>query len=257
MHRGMSAIRALAQRLTRLQANMSGSVSMQQNGGTPAIVYDKTPGIDQDRGSGGAAANNEVTVMGQHRDNFSRFIRNSDNKGAPYFTAGEMGVLQLGLTSVELESLKQADVDFYKVLNAYSMPSTEFNSHDSSTESNVKEMRVAMYTNAIEPNVTRVCDGLRKGTAAIFGDNKCIRGDYSKVVVLQENQKDKMLAWAAAPVFVPNELRLAFGQDESTDPNADKMYIKTGYVAIEDLNIEVQPINNEANDYGQADQGGS
>lgn len=254
--RGMSAIKALAQRLTRLQANMSGSVSMQQNGGTPVIVYDKTPGIDQDRGSGGAAANNEVTVMGQHKDNFSRFLRNSDNKGAPYFSAGEMGVLQLGLSSVELESLKQADVDFDKICNAYSMPATEFNKSAASTESNVKEMRVAMYTNAIQPNITRVCDGISEGTTDIFGENKCVRGDYSKVVALQENQKDKAAAWASLPGIVINEMRLAFGQDEISDPMADKLLIKSGYVLADDLNIDVQPIDNTANDYTGNQAGG-
>lgn len=248
-HRGMSAIKALAQRLTRLSANMSGSVSMQQNGGTPVIVYDKTPGIDQHLASGGTAANNEVSVMGQHKENFARFIRNSDNKGAPYFSAGEMGVLQLGLTSVELESLKQAEVDFDKICNAYSMPSTEFNSSAARTESNVKEMRVAMYTNAIIPNVTRVCAGISKGTTDIFGENKCARGDYTGVVVLQENQKDKAAAWAALPAIIVNEMRKAFGQDESTDPMADRLLIKSGYILADDLNIDIQPIDNTANDY--------
>lgn len=243
-HRGMSAIKALAQRLTRLQANMSGSVSMQQNGGTPVIVYDKTPGMDT------SSNNGEVTVMGQHKDNFGRFIRNSDNKGAPYFAAGEMGVLPLGLTSVELESLKQADVDFDKICNAYSMPATEFNKSAASTESNVKEMRVAMYTNAVIPNITRVCDGVSAGVVDVFGENKCIRGDYSKVVVLQENQKDKAAAWAAMPAIVINEMRLAFGQDKSTDPMADVLLVKTGYALADDLNINVQPIDNTANDYG-------
>lgn len=247
--RGMSAIKALAQRLTRLQANMSGSVAMQQNGGTPAIVYDKTPGIDQDRGSGGAAANEEVSVVGQRKDSFGRFIRNPDNKGAPYFAAGEMGVLQLGLTSVEMESLQQADVDFAKIANAYSMPTTEFNSHDSSTESNVKEMRVAMYTNAIIPNITRVCNAISKGTTDVFGENKCARGDYSQVVVLQENQKDKATAWASMPGIIINEMRLAFGQDILTDPMADKLLIKTGYQLADDLNIDIEPIYNAANDY--------
>ena len=54
-NRGLSPIKALAQRLTRLQANMSASVSQMQNGGVPSIVYDKTPGIDSPRGSGGQA----------------------------------------------------------------------------------------------------------------------------------------------------------------------------------------------------------
>lgn len=250
-HRGMSPIKALAQRLTRLQANMSASVSQMQNGGVPSIVYDKTPGIDQDRGSGGSANNNEVTVMGQHKDNFSRFLRNSDNKGAPYFAAGEMGVIPLGLSLVELDALVMGDVDFDKICNAYSVSSTEFNNKKASTESNVSQMGKATYTNAIIPNVTRVCDALTIGTHDVFGDNKCIKPNYSGVEVLQENKKDKAVMWATMPGIVLNEMRLDFGQDELADEMADKLLIKTGYQLADDLNIDIEPIDNTANDYGK------
>lgn len=249
-HRGMGAIKALAQRLTRLQANMSASVSQMQNGGVPSIVYDKTPGIDQDRSSGGEALNNETTVMGQHKENFARFLRNPENKGAPYFSAGEMGVLNLGLSLVELDAIAQADVDFDKICNAYSLSSVLFNNKKSSTESNVKEMRKDMYTNAIIPNVLRICDGLKKGTVNIFGEGKGIRPDLSKIPELQENMKEKATAWAALPAIVLNEMRLDMGQDESADPMADQLLIKTGYQLASDLNIDVQPIDNTANDYG-------
>lgn len=255
-HRGMSPIKALAQRLTRLQANMSASVSQMQNGGVPSIVYDKTPGIDQRYGSGGVSANNEVTVMGQHKDNFSRFLRNSDNKGAPYFAAGEMGVLQLGLSLVEMDALVMGDVDFDKICNAYSISSVLFNNKKASTESNVKEMRKDMYTNAIIPNVLRACDAIHKGTIDIFGENKCIRPDVGEIDELQEDMKDKAMGWAALPFIVPNEMRISMDQDELSDPAADKLYAKQGYVLLDDLNIDVQPINNAANDYA-GNQAGS
>lgn len=61
--------------------------------------------------------------------------------------------------------------------------------------------------------------------------------------------KQKADAWAAMPVFVPNKMRESMGQDISDDPAADKLYIKNGYVVIEDLNINVQPIDNTAGDY--------
>jgi len=256
-HRGMSAIKALAQRLTRLQANMSASVSQMQNGGVPSIVYDKTPGLDSGRGSGGSALNEEVSVMGMHKDNFSRFLRNADNKGAPYFAAGEMGVLPLGLSLVELDALMQADVDFDKICNAYSISSVLFNNKKASTESNVKEMRKDMYTNAIIPNVIRVCNALTMGTVDIFGPGKCFKPETSEIPELQADMKAKADGWAALPAIVINEMRVSMGQDEITDPMADKLLIKTGYQLSEDLNMEVEPIDNTANDYGKTNPGNS
>ena len=255
-NRGLSPIKALAQRLTRLNANMAASVSQMQNGGVPSIVYDKTPGINSSRGSGGSL-NEDVNVIGQRKDSFSRFIRNSDNKGAPYFAAGEMGVLPLGLSLVELDALMQADVDFDKICNAYSVSSTLFNNKKASTESNVKEMRKDMYTNAIIPNVLRACDAIKKGTIDIFGDGKGVRPDLSKVPELQEDMKAKADGWAALPGIVINEMRVSMGQDESTDPMADKLLIKSGYQLADDLNIDVQPIDNTANDYGKTNPNNS
>lgn len=230
--RGLSPIKSLAQRLTRLQANMSASVSQMQNGGVPSIVYDKTPGI-------------EAGVMGQHKENFARFLRNSDNKGAPYFSGGELGVLQLGLSLADLDALQLADVDFDKICNAFGISSVLFNNKKASTESNVKEMRVDMYSNAIIPKVELVSDAL---TAGING-GYIVKPDTDHIPELQEDMKSKADAWAALPAFVPNEMRESMKQDKSTDPNADKLYIKTGYVSMDDLNIDLQQVDNAAGDY--------
>ena len=236
---------------------MSASVSQMQNGGVPSIVYDKTPGLYSVRGSEGSALNEEVSVMGMHKDNFSRFLRNADNKGAPYFAAGEMGVLPLGLSLVELDALLQADIDFDKICNAYSISSVLFNNKKASTESNVKEMRKDMYTNAIIPNVIRVCNALTQGTQDIFGTGKRFKPETSEIPELQVDMKAKADGWAALPAIVINEMRVSMGQDESTDPMADKLLIKTGYVVADDLNIDVTPINNAANDYGKTNTNNS
>ncbi len=251
--RGLGAMKALAQRLTRLQANMSASVSQMQNGGVPSIVYDKTPGVDVNYGNA-QASNNEATIMGQHKDNFSRFLRNSDNKGAPYFAAGEMGVIQLGLSLVEMDALVMADIDFDKICNAFSISSVLFNNKKASTESNVKEMRKDMYTNAIIPNVLRVCNALTYGTQDIFGQGKCVRPELSEIPELQQDMKDKATAWAALPAFIPNEMRESMGMDQLDDPQADLLYIKNGYTLLDDLNISVAPLDNAANDYVSPDK---
>jgi len=247
--RGCGPLKSLSQRLTRLQANMAASVSQLQNGGVPSIVYDKTPGVDAERSSGGSGLNNEVTVMGQHKENFARFLRNPENKGAPYFTAGEMGVIPLGLSLVDMDALAAADIDFDKICNAYGISSVLFNNKKASTESNVKEMRKDMWTNAIIPNIKRVCDGITAGTKDIFGEGYCIKGNFDDIQELKEDDKKKAEVWAALPVFIPNELRKEFGQAQLTDPDANKLYVKQGYVPLDDLNINIDPIKDEG-DYG-------
>ncbi len=247
--RGISPIKALAQRLTRLQANMSLSVAQLQNGGVPSIVYDKTPGLDADRGTGGSAIVEETSVMGQHKDNFARFLRNPENKGAPYFAAGEMGVIQLGLSPVDMDALASADVDFDKICNAYSISSVLFNNKKASTESNVKEMRKDMYTNAIIPNLKRVCDGLTAGTVDVFGEGKCIKPDLDDIPELQVDLKDKAAAFASLPVFRPNDVLKGMDLEPDTSPEADKLYIKAGYTTFDEMNT-IDPID-PTGDYGQ------
>ncbi len=154
-----------------------------------------------------------------------------------------------------LDAIAQADVDFDKICNAYSLSSVLFNNKKSSTESNVKEMRKDMYTNAIIPNVIRMCDGIRKGTVDIFGEGKGIRPDLSKIPELQENMKEKATAWAALPAIVLNEMRYDMGMDQLDDEMADRLLIKQGYQLADDLEIEVQPIDNTANDYAATDTG--
>lgn len=165
-----------------------------------------------------------------------------------------MGVIQLGLSLVELDALVMSDVDFDKICNVFSISSTLFNNKKASTESNVKEMRKDMYSNAIIPNIIRVCDGITKGTKLIFGDNKSIRADFDDVKELQDDKKVNAEAWAAMPFIVPNEMRVSMGMDSLTDPQADKLYSKSGYTLLDDLNIDVAPLDNQANDYGQTDQ---
>ena len=114
-----------------------------------------------------------------------------------------------------------------------------------------------MYTNAIIPNILRACDAIKKGTIDIFGQGKGIRPDLSRVPELQEDMKQKADGWAALPAIVINEMRVSMGQDESTDPMADKLLVKTGYVVADDLTMVVDPIDNTANDYGKTNTNNS
>jgi len=113
-------------------------------------------------------------------------------KYTPVFKAtGEMGYIELGLKLADLEVAELSKLDFKKLCNAYSVSDTLFNNSDASTESNVKEMRKALYTNAILPNVIRARDALIQGLLPHYSDFKrAIEHDLSGVMELQGNMKE-------------------------------------------------------------------
>lgn len=219
--RGYSPLQALAKRLSRIDSNIDVSTAQMQNGGVPGIVYEKmnTDGIK--------------TVVDNRKDNFYRYLQNSSNKGAPYFSHGDLGYIELGLKLADLETAELAKIDFKKLCNAFGVSDILFNNSDASTESNVKIMTKRLYTNTILPDVMRVGDAFNKG---LITDGKTIiKHDISEVTELQEDLKAKADMFAALPFFIPNDVLMAFDYEASKDPLMGKVYIKNGYQLLEDV----------------------
>lgn len=235
--RGLSPIKVLAQRLTRVQANMDVSVSQMQNGGLPGIVYSKLPGV-------------ETGAMGAFQTNFANFSNNSANKGHPYLSGfPDLGYIEIGSTLADMELADLADIDFKKICNAYSVSDVLFNSDKGAKYDNASQFEKAMYTNAILPQTMRVDSAYNLEVVPELKSKGIIRCNLKGISVLQENQKEKAEMWAAQPSIIINEMRVSLGQDESADPMADKLLIKDGYKLAEDLLIEIEPIDNSAEDY--------
>ncbi len=238
--RGLSPVKVLARTITRIRAGEDVTVAQLQNGGGKDIVYDKTPGTD-------------TTILGKQRDSYSRFARNKDNSGAPYFAAGEMGVINLGSTLTDMEVTALAGIDFDRICNAFGISSILFNEKSAATESNVENMLAEAYTNTMIPAVNKVEGALNKGlmlntdTPEIKtkGNIKC---DTSDIKALQEDQAEQTTALAAAWWLTPNEKRAAQMYDKSTDELMDKILIPSNLVPIEDL-IMPDPLENAAADY--------
>lgn len=227
--RGLSPIKVLAQRLTRLQSGMDASVAQMQNGGVPGIVYEK--GYDE--------VGAEVSTVGARKDNFSRYLRNSENKGAPYFSSGELGYIQLGLKLTDLDVEALSTQDFKKLCNAYGVSDRLFNNDATGSEISDDNARKSLYTNAVLPTVTLVCETLTADIAPIYGTGKIIHADISDIKELQQNKLQTAQALAAAPTMIPNDVQEQLGFDRSPDPMMDKVYIKTGYTLLDDM----QPID--------------
>lgn len=230
--RGLSPIRVLAMRLTRLQAQMDVSVAQMQNGGLPGVLYDKSPafGIDE---------------ANMHKENFANFLKNSSNKSAPYIWGGDVGYVPIGSTLADLDLASLADIDFDKICNVYGVSSTWFNNKKAATESNVKEMVRLIYTNAVLPNVMRVQDAINEQLISQMPTEARIRYDISDITELQKDMRDKAETYARLPVIVPNEVREGMGWDRIDDEQMDKPMVKAGYYFLEEIN----PIDITSNDY--------
>ena len=223
--RGLSPINVLAQRLTRLKAGMDTSVAQLQNGGVPGVlsIGDLPPNAQS------------KTVVDAMKDNFGRFIRNSDNKGAPFMQAGKIEYTAIGSPLADLEVAELADIDFKKICNAYQVSDVLFNSDSSSTESNVKQMREMAWTNAIIPNLVMVEDAFNTELVQHFTGPLAIRYDFGSIKDLQKNLGEMMTAMAAAPVMIPNDVLEAMGYARVDDEAMDRPLIKTGYMTIDEL----------------------
>lgn len=242
--RGLSPIRVLQKRLTRMDSNMNTSVAQLQNGGVETIVYEKGLGTDAQA----------ADIVGKRKDNFFKFLSNPANAGAPFFASGEMGSLQIGSHLKDLGLVDLSNVDFKKLCNAWGVSDILFNSDSASTESNVQIHTKRLYTNTIMPNIYRVRDSLVKGLLPDFkdgvilknadgedvrikGDGKLryIDADINDITELHEDIGKKATWMQQAYWLTPNEKREMMNYERFDDPFFDQPFIPAGFQTLEDF----------------------
>ncbi len=222
--RGLSPLQVLTKRLTRLNAGMDASVAQMQNGGVPGIVYEKS--------------DFSIETLGQRKNDFASYLRNSSNKGAPYFAAGEMGYLPLGLSLADMDVSDLSGIDFTKLCNAYKFPEILLNNQDSSTYNNVASAEKLLYTNSILPNIYLFRDAIVNGVIPMYGVDglkRTIEIDLSEIPALQEDMKMQADALNSMWWTTPNEKRDMMGFEELEEPMMDQIIIDSGKQLITDL----------------------
>jgi len=223
--RGLSPLYVLSKRITRLNAGMDASVAQMQNGGVPGIVYEKS--------------DYAIESLGQRKNDFASYLRNSSNKGAPYFAAGEMGYLKMGLSLADLDVSNLSGVDFTKLCNAYKVPEILLNNQDSSTFNNMNTALKMLYTNSILPNIYLLKDAILTGITPLYNDNikRTIEIDLSDIPALQEDMKMQADALSAMWWITPNEKRDIQDFEELDDPLMDSIIIDSGKQLLSDLGL--------------------
>ena len=223
--RGLSPLQVLSKRLTRLNAGMDASVAQVQNGGVPGIVYEKS--------------DYAIESLGQRKNDFGSYLRNSSNKGAPYFAAGEMGYIELGLSLSDMNVVELQGIDFTKLCNAYRLPEVLLNNHKASTDNNMAWAEKRFYTNSILPNIYLFKEALVNSIVPMFNDGitRTIEIDLSEIPALQEDMRKQADALNAMWWITPNEKRDIQQFEQLDDPMMDQILVDGNKVPISDLGL--------------------
>jgi HK97 family phage portal protein len=232
--RGLSPLQVLTKRITRLNAGMDASVGQIQNGGIPGIVYEK----------------NEFAIetLAQRKNDFAKYLHNSSNKGAPYFAAGEMGYIPLGLPLADMDVVELQKIDFTKLCNAYKFPEVLLNNTDASTYDNMNTALKMLYTNSILPNIFLFRDAIIHGVLTLpkfmDGVKRTIEIDISEIPALQDDMKAQADALNAMWWITPNEKREIQQFEEIDNPLMNQIIIDSGKQLLIDLNggVEDMPV---------------
>lgn len=247
--RGLSPIKVLIPRLTRMDSEMNVSVAQLQNGGVPGIVFEK-----------GEITESTVEVTGMRKNNFYNYLSRNDSTGAPYFANGDMGYIQIGAMLADMQVAELANIDFKKLCNAFGVSDVLFNSTDTNSENNVNIQTKRLYTNTVLPDVYRVRDSLIMGLVNEFkdgfiytdsegviskipGDNKQrhIEADISDISELHEDLGKKATWLVNAYWLTPNEKREAMKYERFDNELMDQPVIPAGLQTLEDL-VMIDPI---------------
>lgn len=233
--RGLSPLRVLHERIVQASSIDNQLTAQMQNGGVNTLVFDKF------------AYDNGTEVMNARKDSFYRFIKNAENKGAPYFAAGDMQAVHIGSSLSEMQILEALGVPFKKMCNAFGTSDILFNSDSASTESNVQEMTKRTYTNTILPNINRINDGISR-SLDLAGQGISIKEDLSEIPELQEDMAMLVNALNTAWWLTPNQRLEAMNYDRRDNPIFDEPFIPGGLSPLSDL--EMNPDTNLTDDAG-------
>jgi HK97 family phage portal protein len=238
--RGLSPLVPAKKLLTRLTSADDAAVSQLQNGGLPGIVFDKTLGNED-------VSQESLDLMRQH---FFSYIRKPENKGAPFFSAGEKGYVQLGLKLADMEVSALQNIDFKRLCNIYKISTILFNSEVAATESNVKEMVKQMYTNVCLPLAYTFRDKFNSELVSEnWGDKRkrFVDADISGITELQDDYQQLANVISALPITpTGNEMRELFKWDRIENPMMDIPLVKAGYSLIDDLAPMDMPVDQTA-----------
>jgi len=217
---------ALASGYKTLEANNSATdmtVRMNQNGGAKMVLAEKS-----------LTASRNAVQQSQLEKVFAEKINNVDVKGAVIGMQGDWNGIDLGMTSVDMETLKGKEFSMQELCFLLGVPYEFFDSQV--TYANKAEAQKGWIVNEIMPDAKQLDGEMSRVLCKSFGMEKTatICSDFDDLPELQEDKKTQ-IEWLTKGPFTVNEVRQATGYEDSTEEGADEILLPSGLSKLADL----------------------
>lgn len=172
---GTSPLKAALSTINLSNSTTKAMTAQAQNGGALGLLmYD-------------AQANGNKTLttdqMKAVKQRINLAVNGEDKRNKIVGAAQLFQWVQLGMKAADLQLLQDHDLTRDDILSIYNLSSTLFNSKEASTESNVKEMRKAAWTDAILPRLNDLVDSVNSGL--LENEDVYFKLDYSHISELK------------------------------------------------------------------------
>lgn len=223
--RGLSPLQPGNRWLTEDDSSTDASVAMQQNDGAKGALYNKAMGnMTPDQKS-------KIDQM------VNRKINNRSLKGAVTALEGDWGYFQMGQTGQEMELVEVRDKSFKRLCNLFGVPPQIFDTE--STYNNVESAGKSFINNLIAPAAASLRDEMNLKLLPAFGLDKSYTHDIdiTQLPELQTEMGQLVTQLAAAWWITPDEKRKEMGQEETGDPEMQKIWIPNTLITMDDASL--------------------
>lgn len=151
----------------------------------------------------------------------------------------------IGLSPVDLNILESKEEILGEICNVFHLPIGLFTKVNS-TENNMVESRKMAITDSIIPICEKRKELINRWLAPKIDKRLHIEYDYTVFSEMSEDMEKLSKALKLIDEITPNEKRQALGYDIMKDPNMDKIYMSTGKLPLDDLNVIEEEVDEEA-----------
>lgn len=199
------------------------TVRMNQNGGAKVALAEKTLGSTRN-----------AVQQSQLEKVFETKINNNDVKGAVAGLQGDWSVLELGLSSIDMDLLKGKQLSMQELCFLMGMPYEFFDSQV--TYANKQEAQKGWIINEIMPDCKQLDGEMSRVLCKAFGleNTATICSDFDDLPELQEDKKSQ-IEWLMKGPFTVDEIREATGYEPIGGEDGDKVIIPSGFQFLDDL----------------------
>jgi phage portal protein BeeE len=163
---------------------------------------------------------------------------------------GEWGMLDLSMSSVDMELTKSMETVFVRLCNLFGINPMLFLAN--ATYENISQARKDLITGLLLPLSCSLRDEMNRVLLPAFGLGKQFTHDVdiTNLPELQDDMSKKVTQLAAAWWLTPNQKLEEMNEDKSTDPNMDKVWVPSTIMLMDDAAVS-DPINSFNDNFNQ------